>query len=441
MPKAKYQFPTGFLWGTATAAHQVEGNNTNNNWWQWEQIPGKIINGDKSGLACDWWGGRWKEDFDRASETHQNAHRFSIEWSRIQPSPNRWDEHAIDVYREMLKGLKKRNMVPMVTLHHFSDPLWLVEQGGWENEKSVGMFIKYTRKIVEAFKDYVNLWVTINEPNVYLFGGYLNRGFPPGENNLGKTFRVGVNLLKAHAGSYQAIHKLQTDALVGLAHNYRSIQPTHKWSLPEMTIARLLGRTFHTFAYAANDGLFKIITHNKRIPEAANTQDFIGVNYYSRDAVAFDLRRMSTLFGRLYYPTGSDLSRTGFIANVPDGMFEALRWALQFNRPIYVTENGVEDAEDKMRPRYTIQHIHKVWRGVNFNWPIRGYFHWSLVDNFEWERGWSQRFGLWGLDVATQKRIRRSSVDMYAAICKENGISSEMVHKYAPEIFQTLFPG
>jgi beta-glucosidase len=441
MPEAIFQFPSGFLWGTATAAHQVEGNNTNNNWWQWEQIPGKIINNDKSGLACDWWGGRWREDFDRAAETHQNAHRFSIEWSRIQPSPNRWDENAIDFYREMLKGLHQRNMVPMITLHHFSDPLWLVEQGGWENDKSVAMFIKYTRRVVDALKEYCNLWITFNEPNVYLFGGYLHGGFPPGVRNLGKAFRTGVNILRAHAASYHTIHKLQSDALVGLAHNYRSIHPALKWSPLESWMARFFSRNFHTFAFAAKDGSFKLLTRKENIPEAASTQDFIGVNYYSRDILSFDLRCPDTLFGRLHYPANSDLSGTGFIANISDGMFEALRWALQFKRPIYVTENGVEDAEDKMRPRYTIQHIHKVWRGVNFNWPIRGYFHWSLVDNFEWERGWSQRFGLWGLDVSTQKRIRRASVDMYAVICKENGISSQMVRKFAPEIYQTLFPG
>jgi beta-glucosidase len=441
MPKVKFQFPPGFLWGTATAAHQVEGKNTNNNWWQWEQIPGKIINGDKSGLACDWWGGRWKEDFNRAADTHQNAHRFSIEWSRIQPSSTHWNEEAIGFYREMLKGLRERNLTPMVTLHHFTDPLWFIEQGGWENEKSVEYFIKFTRKVVKALKEYVNLWVTINEPNVYLLGGYLNGGFPPGYISIGKSFCAGVNLLKAHAGSYHAIHKLQPDALVGLAHNYRSMVPAHSWSLPESIISRQLQRNFHTFAYAARDGFFRLIARHERVPAAINTQDFIGINYYSRDSVSFDIRCPSRLFGRLHYPAGSDLSGSGFIANVPDGMHEALRWSLQFNRPIYVTENGVEDAEDKIRPRYMIQHIHKVWRGVNFNWPIRGYFHWSLVDNFEWERGWSQRFGLWGLDIATQKRIRRPSVDLYSMICKENAISSDMVQKYAPEIFQTLFPG
>ena len=126
MPKAIFNFPNGFLWGTATSAHQVEGGNTNNDWWEWEQQEGHILNGDKSGRACDWWAGRWREDFDRAHETYQNAHRLSIEWSRIQPEPDRWDESALDHYRQMLLGLKERGMMAMVTLHHFTNPLWLM---------------------------------------------------------------------------------------------------------------------------------------------------------------------------------------------------------------------------------------------------------------------------------------------------------------------------
>ena len=122
-------------------------------------------------------------------------------------------------------------------------------------------------------------------------------------------------------------------------------------------------------------------------------------------------------------------------------MASALKWAHQFKLPIYITENGVEDSVDAMRPSYTLQHLHEIWRVANFNWNIKGYFHWSQIDNFEWERGWTQRFGLWGLDVDTQERIRRPSVDLYAAICKENAISSETVRKYAPQVFEKLFPG
>ena len=125
MPKASYHFPQGFLWGTATSSHQVEGGNTNNNWSAWENTPGKIVNGQKAGLACDWWGGRWREDFDRAAEGGQTSHRLSLEWSRIQPSRDRWDEDSLAYYREMITGLNQRGIKPMITLHHFTDPLWL----------------------------------------------------------------------------------------------------------------------------------------------------------------------------------------------------------------------------------------------------------------------------------------------------------------------------
>jgi beta-glucosidase len=122
-------------------------------------------------------------------------------------------------------------------------------------------------------------------------------------------------------------------------------------------------------------------------------------------------------------------------------MFDALKWAKQFDLPIIITENGIEDEADGLRPRYLVENIHQMWRAVNFSYPIKGYFHWTLVDNFEWASGWTQRFGLWGLDLNTQVRFKRKSADLYAAICKENGLSSEMVQRYAPEVFNKLFPG
>ncbi len=179
-PSATFTFPQGFLWGSATSSHQVEGNNTNNNWSVWEQETGRIKNGDKAGLACNWWGGRWKEDLDRAAETGQNAHRFSIEWSRVQPEPERWDEHALDHYRSILRGMYERRLTPMVTLHHFSDPIWFCELGGWENPEAPAYFEKYVRKTVEALKEFTSLWLTINEPNVYVYGGYQGADFHQG---------------------------------------------------------------------------------------------------------------------------------------------------------------------------------------------------------------------------------------------------------------------
>ncbi len=437
---ATYHFPKGFLWGTATASHQVEGNNHNNNWSRWETEPGRIINDEKCGLACDWWGGRWKEDFDRAVETGQNAHRLSIEWSRIQPAQDRWDEDALDHYREMLRGLYDRGLTAMVTLHHFTDPLWMADQGGWENPDSPVWFEKYVRKAVEALKEYCSTWVTINEPNVYAVSGYIYGQFPPGKKNIKTALNVMVNLTKGHAAAYHAIHEVQKEARVGLAINYRDFVPAKAWFLPDQIAANIQKKTFNNaFPVAAMTGLLDTPFMKTRISQAANTQDFLGVNYYSRDLVAFDLTKPASQFIHNYYPKNPDLSPTGFIANIPEGMYQALKWGLKFKVPMIVTENGVEDHLDTLRPRYLLQHIHQVWRAVNFNWPVKGYFHWSLVDNFEWERGWTQRFGLWGLNPQTQERTRRKSVDLYEAICRENGITTDMVDRFAPEVMQKIF--
>ncbi|MCX7609842.1 MAG: family 1 glycosylhydrolase, partial [Anaerolineales bacterium] len=224
MPSASFHFPKGFLWGCATAAHQVEGNNTNNNWYRWEQ---EGHTKHTSGLACDWWGGRWKEDFNRAAEAGQNAHRLSVEWSRIQPAPDRWDEDAFERYRAMLRGLHERGMTPLVSLHHFTDPLWLSERGGWESEAVVPLFEKFVRKTVEALKEYCTLWCTINEPNIYALSGYLTGDFPPGKQDNRLAVRVLTNMLRGHAAAYRTIHQIQPEARVGYALHYRPQVPAN----------------------------------------------------------------------------------------------------------------------------------------------------------------------------------------------------------------------
>jgi beta-glucosidase len=442
MPRAAYTFPAGFLWGTATSSHQVEGGNTNNNWSAWEQQPGRIINEHKAGLACDWWGGRWSNDFDRAAEGGQNAHRLSIEWSRVQPAPDRWNDDALDVYREMLRGLYQRNITPLVTLHHFTDPLWLAERGGWENAETPALFETYTRRVVDALRSYCSLWVTINEPNVYVYSGYLGGEFPPGKNDRSAAFNVMVNMLRGHALAYRAIKSLQKEARVGIATNTRAFRPARAWMPLDAPVANALARNFNaSFNDALADGRFRFAMRSTRVPEAIGTQDFVGVNYYTTDLVSFNLLKPGLLFGDRRYPPEAELSDTGFIANVPDGFGDVLKWAAGYHLPVLVTENGIEDADDHLRPRYLAEHVHQVWRALNNNVPIKGYLHWSLVDNFEWERGWTQRFGLWGLDVETQTRTRRPSVNLYAAICKQNALSAEMVENYAPAAVKTLFPG
>lgn len=440
MPRASFNFPTGFLWGTATSAHQVEGNNVNNDWWAWEQEPRRIHDGDRSGKAADWWGGRWREDFDRAKDGWQNAHRFSVEWSRIQPEPDRWDEAALDRYRDMLLGLRERNISAMITLHHFTNPQWLADMGGWENEAVVDLFAAYVRRTVDALKAHCQLWVTINEPNVYMNGGYLGEGFPPGKNDQRAGLQVLLNMVKAHAAAYEVIHELQADAQVGVAHHWRGFKPANAGPLTKF-VSNLHHKAFNdAFAMTLKTGKFDAVMLKADVPQAKDTQDFMGLNYYTRDLIKFDLGRSGSLFSNRYYPKDALLSETGFLANDPQGFQQAIKWANNFDLPIYITENGCDDSKDDFRRRYLLEHLQAMWHMLTNNIPLKGYFHWTLVDNFEWERGWSQRFGLWALDPQTQIRTRRKSADLYAEICRTNAITSEAVEKFAPEVYDLLYP-
>lgn len=441
MAEATYSFPKGFLWGTATSSYQVEGNNKNTCWWAFEQEQGRIFNGDKSGFACDWWGGRWKEDLDRAQAAYQNAHRLSIEWARVQPIPGKWDEDALERYREILRGVSERKMTAMVTLHHFNDPIWFMEKGGWENENAVDLFVGYVNKVVEALREYCNLWVTINEPNLWVLFGYITGVFPPGKRDFKAAIRAAINLSRAHAAAYRIIHQLQSEARVGVAHHHMALAPVKKWFPLDWWATNLLNLVLNDlFPNVLLDGVLRFPVTHKRIPEAKGTQDFFGLNYYTKARISFDLLNVKEMFTKREYAPDKELSDGGWLANAPEGFFEAIKWSLKQKLPVIITENGVNDAQDTLRPRYMLQHLHQVWRAVNFNFPIKGYFHWTLVDNFEWERGWSQQFGLWALDKQTQTRTKRQSADLYAAICKENAISSQVVESYTPELSSILFP-
>ncbi len=443
MPDATFNFPRGFLWGTVTASHQVEGNNKNNQWYLWEQEPGRIAEGQTCGLACDWWGGRWKEDFDRAKETGQNAHRFSIEWSRVQPAPDRWNEDALDHYIQMLRGLNERNIFPLVTLHHFTDPIWLTEMGGWENPQVAELFSAYAAKVVEALKSYVSTWMTINEPDVVAGLGYVLGEFPPGKHDLKLTFQVMFNQARAHAMAYHKIKAIQPEARIGLAHNWRGFNPQRTWHPLDRLSASLHDQIFNEFfPRMFTQGSAWLAGKRYTLPQAKGTQDYIGLNFYTSDKVRFSLMAgMRKAFSVNTFPPDAPLSPNGMIASQPEEFFKALKWATQFQRPIIVTENGVEDAEDSFRRRYLVEHIHQLWKAVNFNYPIKGYFVWTLVDNFEWALGWTHRFGLWELDLETQARRKRPSADLYAEICRQNALSSTTVRKFTPEIFEKLFPG
>ncbi len=440
MIEASYHFPKNFLWGTATAAHQVEGQNQNN-WSEWEKEPGHITDGSRSGNASGWWRGEWKKDFERAATTGQNAHRLSVEWSRVQPTQDTWDEKALVVYQKMTKKLVELKMTPVITLHHFTDPLWFREKGGWESKDSPHLFESFVRKVVNALKPFVNFWITVNEPNVYSVMGYLFGMYPPGRSEIKATVTVFANLMRGHALAYHAIHGLQPEAKVGFSIHHAPMHPAHAWSPIDQILARFFDWNWNeAWPRTIQTGIFRFFLHPFKIPEAKGAMDFLGVNYYNRQFVSFAPKNKDTLFANIDLAKDVQPSKSRNFANDPVGMFETMKWAHSFGLPVYITENGIEDEADALRPRMLVENVHQVWRATNFNWNIKGYFHWSLVDNFEWLSGWTQRFGLWGLNNQTQERIKRKSAEIYEAICKENGITSAMVQKYLPECYKTLFP-
>ncbi len=290
MPSNLLRFPDDFRWGTATAAHQVEGQLTND-WAAWEQIPGKVKDGTDSSRSCQWWSGRYVEDFDLAQSMNHNALRLSLEWSRIEPKEGEWDHTAVARYRDMLDALRQRGIEPMVTLFHFTSPLWLMEKGGWENEAAVSLFERFCAKVVDELGDLVDLWCTLNEPSVYAVYSYLLGLWPPQRSDSLATLRVLRNQLHAHALAYRAIHRLQPHARVGLAQHIRVFDPSRPDSRLDRWAAGLQDNLFNRLVLdPPADGVLRFpLGWNTSIPELADSQDYIGVNYYSRDMAAFDI--------------------------------------------------------------------------------------------------------------------------------------------------------
>jgi beta-glucosidase len=437
------QFPAGFLWGTATAAHQVEGGNTNNNWSAWEDA-GRVFQRQKSGLACDWWNGRYVEDFDRAADMHNNAHRFSVEWSRIEPEPGRFDDSALDHYAALIAALRQRQMEPMVTLHHFSNPLWLERMGGWTNPEAVNHFESFVRHVVEALGDQVTMWCTINEPMVYASQSYLLGRFPPGNHSLGKMYRVAENMLRGHVAAYHTIKELQPGAQVGFAKHQISLKT--RFPAPLHAPARnLIRQVFNSaFVEALMTGVLRFPLRKVSIPEARETLDWIGLNYYYRFLVGFNLLRPHQLFIQQTKPRDG-IQGPGDVGEIwPEGLYEHIEWLYKTTgKPLYITENGVPDPADSLRPLHLVRSLTSVWQAINHNYPVKGYFVWTLTDNFEWSEGYDPlfQFGLYTNNPETQERTRRRSAELYGEICGANALKADMVRRYVPDRVDDLFPG
>lgn len=405
LPKPKHDhkcldFPDNFLWGAGTSAYQVEGGNIYSDWEKFKS----------AGEAADQYN-RFEEDFDLAKELGHNAHRLSIEWSRIEPEEGKFNQEEIDHYKKVLKALKERGFFCCLTLWHFTNPQWLADKGGWESTKAPFYFKRFVERIVPEIKDFVDLWVTINEPGVYVYMAYLGGDgsgrFPPAKKSNFSALKVTWNLIRAHKIAYRTIHKLVPTAKVGVAQNLNSFEAYHKHSIAEQ-IAVILSDFF-------SNHTFYLLTRNYH--------DFIGVNYYfhhryrKTKGLVPEMVDVSTL--------ERDVSDLGWEIH-PEGLFNVLS-DVSDGLPIYITECGIASTNDDRRTRFLIAYLQEVYRAIAAGIKVKGFFYWSLIDNFEWHRGFDPRFGLVEIDYKTQKRIPRPSAYVFKQIIEHNGIPHHLL--------------
>ena len=427
-------FPKGFLWGSAASAHQTEGG-THNDWSEWEKIPGKIRDGSTSAIACDHYN-RYEEDFDLAQDLGHQVHRFSIEWSRIEPARDHWKTDEIEHYRRVVEALIARDIKPMITLHHFTNPLWFRDMGGWLNPESPTLFAPYCRRIAETLCDYDVIWNTINEPLVVATLGYLFGEFPPGIRDYGKTLTVAKHLLMAHGQAAtqvrevyeeQGLEQPQIAPVISVSY-FMPADPTNE---DDIELARYLDELYNqSWISGAISGVVpEVLGGGGAYEPLRNSVDFIGVNYYSRMLVS---SKLDFLAGEMP-PKDPSLERCeGLDWEVyPEGYYHILNslWS-RYNVPLFLTENGIGTLDDSLRCRYIILHLQQVHRAIVDGVRVLGYLVWSLTDNFEWTYGYGSHFGLVEVDYETLERRPRQSAYMFRQIIEQNGLTAEIQRQY-----------
>lgn len=383
----KLIFPAGFYWGTATSSYQVEGG-IKNDWSEAGKKPrtsGAVRGKYDAGRACDHYN-KFEEDFDLAKKMNNNAHRFSIEWARIEPEEGKFSQKEIEHYRKVILALKERNLEPFVTLYHWTLPVWFAKKGGWEKKKNIRYFLQYVEFVVKNFPD-INFWIIFNEPYIYSSFCYLEGKHPPFKKNIFKAWKVLHNLIRVQRQTYRIIHKISPNNQLGIT-------------------------IFHIFFH----GILKPVKYYRNfyfLKKVKNYQDFIGVSYY----------HSHSLLEILNLPP-RERTQMGWAIH-PKGIYYVLKDLKKYNKPIYITENGIATTDDKKRIKFIIDHLKWIHKAIEEEVDVRGYFHWAFMDNFEWAWSFKPRFGLIEIDYKTLKRIPRPSSKVYAEICKSFTLPEE----------------
>jgi len=414
-----------FQLGAASAATQIEGGELDHSWNDWYH-KGNIIDGTNPARANQHYE-KYQEDIQLMEEMNLQIYRFGIEWARIEPEEGIFCRSAIDHYRDLLIRLKSANIKPLLTLHHFTNPMWFEQKGGFTKKENIDLFLTFVAKVIEELGDLVEEYITINEPNVYATQGYFFGSWPPGEKKVRLTMKVMSVLATAHIQAYQLIHQIRKEknfpnwgqTKVSFANHVRAFTPKNPWNPWHQVCCKISRRFFQdALSKAMCLGEFGFPLKNISGIKKGDYCDFHGVNYYTRTTVTGlkdGVRENAPVndLGWEIYPQG--------IIECSQQLYDMVK------KPIYITENGTCDDKDCFRSRYIFEHLKVINESVL---PIERYYHWCFTDNFEWIEGESARFGLVHIDYDTQKRTVKESGNFYTEIIKHQGVTEKMQDQY-----------
>ncbi|GAB5047218.1 glycoside hydrolase family 1 protein [Thermodesulfovibrio sp. TK110] len=402
-----------FLWGVATSAFQLEGS-PYADWSTWDSIFNlnpKVTNHYEL----------YREDIRLIKNLGVNAYRFSIEWSRIQPSENYWNKDVVKHYQKIIDLLRENNITPMVTIHHFTHPVWFITKYPWHTRKSIEKFKEYVEKLIENIKG-VDYWITFNEPYLLILGGYIEGCIPPGQKDLNLAIKALKNILICHGQLYDMIHLINKNAMVSIAHNMAVFAPWLNWNPLDRILAKMAKRFYnHSIIEGFMDGKIRLsIPFRKTIEADVPIQgklDFFGINYYTRVHMRFNPFRKLFVEFRHKDIDGGGLTDMGWEI-YPKGLKKVLRYASRLKVPLIITENGIATKDDNRKIKFIKAHVDVLESAIKEGIDVKGYFYWSLIDNYEWLHGLDARFGLYRVDFRNYRRTPTRAASFYSYIIK-----------------------
>ncbi len=412
------KFNDDFKFGVATAATQIEGGNLNSNWNHWHDL-GKIKHHDDPAVADDHYN-RVSEDIELLKTLNVTVYRMGIEWARIEPEPGVFNQNVLKHYRDELIQLREAGITPLLTLYHFSHPMWFEQMGGFLHPEAISIFLRYVKRVLIYVEDLVDEYITINEPNVYAMNSYFFKEWPPGDGNLLHTIQVMNTLAEAHILTYQTIHRLvRRDCVkVSFAHHVRVFSPKDAHNPLHVSLTRMNQWIFQDcLSKACYRGEFCFPLVQPKSVQRGEYADFIAINYYTRSTISG--LKDGVKEGAPHNDLGWEIYPQG-IVEVAQDLYKVLA------RDIWITENGTCDNQDTFRNRYLFEHFKAM---TESSLPFKRYYHWTFIDNFEWVEGYSAKFGLIGVDLDTQIRTRKASADFFAEVAMTHEVSESLYER------------